>query len=52
MPLTKQTPESLLARWPSIVENAAKKGRGEEEEESLTVKVFLGWEYECPRGHR
>lgn len=52
VPLTKQSPAALLARWPSIVENAAKKGRGEEEEDCLTVKVFLGWEYECPRGHR
>ena len=24
----------------------------DEPKEKITVKVFLGFEYECPRGHR
>jgi len=56
VPLTKQTPCQLEAKWPSIVENQAKKASlrqpEEAEDDRITVKVFIGFEYECPRGHR
>ena len=44
-------------KWPAIAESLGKKGqylkakRGKEPTE-FTVKVFVGMEYECPRGHR
>ncbi|KAK7094164.1 nonsense-mediated mRNA decay factor SMG8-like [Littorina saxatilis] len=47
-------------RWPTINETASKRGRharrmgqksGTEPSEN-TVRVFIGMEYECPRGHR
>ncbi|XP_034828775.1 nonsense-mediated mRNA decay factor SMG8 [Maniola hyperantus] len=28
------------------------RGRGKPASHSLTVKIFIGFEYECPRGHR
>ncbi|XP_061384264.1 nonsense-mediated mRNA decay factor SMG8 isoform X2 [Danaus plexippus] len=28
------------------------RGRGKAPSQSLTVKIFIGYEYECPRGHR
>ena len=56
IPLTKMGVEELQQRWPNIVENAAKRAslRGPEEQvdKRITVKVFIGLEYECPRGHR
>ena len=56
IPLTKVTTKELADKWPNIVENAAKKAslRNPEEpaDSRITVKVFLGFEYECPRGHR
>ena len=57
IPLTKITAEELSEKWPNIVENAAKRAslRGTEEAvdtSKVTVKVFIGFEYECPRGHR
>ena len=57
IPLTKISAEELADKWPNIVENAAKRAslRGAEEPvdtNKVTVKVFVGFEYECPRGHR
>jgi len=56
IPLTKVTTAELEVRWPNILENAAKKAsmRGPEEpaDNRMTVKVFVGFEYACPRGHR
>ena len=70
VPLTKASRQQLEAKWPSIVENHAKRAslRGPDEpvEDKITVKVggdgelcvrlkskvFIGFEYECPRGHR
>ncbi|KAL0881402.1 hypothetical protein ABMA27_001270 [Loxostege sticticalis] len=31
---------------------AATRGRGKAPAHHLTVKIFIGFEYECPRGHR
>lgn len=28
------------------------RGRGKPAPHSMTVKIFIGFEYECPRGHR
>ena len=57
IPLTKISTEELSEKWPNIVENAAKRAslRGGDESmdtSRVTVKVFIGFEYECPRGHR
>ena len=56
IPLTKISTEELREKWPNIVENAAKRAslRGPDEagDKRISVKVFIGIEYECPRGHR
>ena len=56
IPLTKISPEDLSEKWPNIVENAAKRASMRTAEESadnkITVKVFVGFEFECPPGHR
>ena len=56
LPLTKISREELEDKWPNILENAAKRAslRGPDEpvDNRITVKVFVGFEYECPRGHR
>ena len=56
IPLTKISTKELSEKWPNIVENAAKRAslRGPDEpvDNRITVKVFVGFEYECPRGHR
>jgi len=56
VPLTKLSTVELTDKWPNIMENAAKRAslRGPEEpvDNRITVKVFIGYEYECPRGHR
>jgi len=56
IPLTKISNKELSEKWPNIMENAAKRAslRGPEEpaDNRITVKVFVGFEYECPRGHR
>ena len=54
--LTKVSAADLEARWPNVLESAAKRaslrGAGETQDNRITVKVFVGFEYECPRGHR
>jgi len=56
VPLTKLSATELNEKWPNIMENAAKRAslRGPDEpvDNRITVKVFIGFEYECPRGHR
>jgi len=56
VPLTKLSTAELTDKWPNIMENAAKRAslRGPDEpvDNRITVKVFIGFEYECPRGHR
>merc|ERR1719318_178944 len=56
VPLTKLSTAELNEKWPNIMENAAKRAslRGPDEpvDNRITVKVFIGYEYECPRGHR
>merc|ERR1719348_1944740 len=56
IPLTKISNKELSEKWPNIMENAAKRAslRGPDEptDNRITVKVFVGFEYECPRGHR
>jgi len=56
VPLSKATRPQLEAKWPSILENHAKRASlrspDEPAEDKITVKVFIGFEYECPRGHR
>lgn len=56
VPLTKLSSSELTEKWPNIMENAAKRAslRGPDEpvDNRITVKVFIGFEYECPRGHR
>ena len=56
IPLTKMSADQMADRWPNIVESAAKRAslRGPEEpvDKRISVKVFIGIEYECPRGHR
>jgi len=56
VPLTKLSTAELNEKWPNIMENAAKRAslRGPDEpvDNRITVKVFIGFEYECPRGHR
>lgn len=45
-------------KWPTIAETSGKKGhslkgkKGGRDSSEFTVKIFLGIEYECPRGHR
>ncbi|KAK7494187.1 hypothetical protein BaRGS_00014660 [Batillaria attramentaria] len=46
-------------RWPTINETTGKRGRGMRrmqkgppEPAENTVRVYIGMEYECPRGHR
>ncbi|KAL5015428.1 hypothetical protein ScPMuIL_009698 [Solemya velum] len=42
-------------KWPSVGETAGKKGkqkRGTKDFGEVSVRIYLGDEYECPRGHR
>ena len=41
-------------KWPSIADMSTKKSRrkGPKDIGDLSVTVYLGHEYECPRGHR
>ena len=57
IPLRKAKFSVLQAKWPNLAEIAMKKPgfditKGSIADLGITVKVFLGLEYECPRGHR
>lgn len=56
VPLAKVNHKTLHDRWPNIAENAAKRASlrtpDEPFDNRITVKVFIGFEYECLRGHR
>jgi len=55
IPLKKATEAELAEKFPNILESAARRAAlftPEAPREKLTVKVFIGLEYECPRGHR
>ena len=56
VPLKNTEWTTLQKRWPNLAENASKKSsfnpNGKGADMGLTVKVFVGLEYECPRGHR
>ena len=49
-------PQDLEVRWPAILEHhlkrAALRPPEEPKDDKITVKVFIGYEYECGRGHR
>ena len=56
VPLKDTDWHTLQRKWPNIAESAIKKSSfnpaGKGADMGLTVKVFIGLEYECPRGHR
>ncbi len=56
VPLKKIDWKGLQARWPNLAENAMKRSNFNPSrkgiEMGVTAKIFLGMEYECPRGHR
>jgi len=55
VPLTKANEGLLAAKFPNILEYTARRATilpPEELKEHMTVKVFIGFEYECPRGNR
>ena len=56
VPLKNTDWQTLQRKWPNIAESAIKKSSfnpaGKGADMGLTVKVFIGLEYECPRGHR
>ena len=58
VPLRKAKFATLQAKWPTLAEIVLKKPAFDPkspkgiEDLGITVKVFLGLEYECPRGHR
>jgi len=55
IPLTKVTDADLAANWPNILEYIARRASilpSSELNQKISVKVFVGFEYECPRGHR
>jgi len=57
VPLTKVSEAELETNWSHILEYAARRaslvtGNAEEMRDKISVKVFLGFEYECQRGHR
>ena len=56
VPLKNTDWQTLQKKWPNIAESAIKKSSfnpsGKGVDMGLTVKVFVGLEYECHRGHR
>ena len=51
----KVTESELAANWPNILEYIARRASilpSSELNQKISVKVFVGFEYECPRGHR
>jgi len=58
IPLTKVTDSELARNWPNILEYIARRASilsstdQNKQQHRISVKVFLGFEYECPRGHR
>ncbi len=56
VPLKKIDWKSLQAKWPNLAENAMKRSNFNPNKKGIemgvTAKIFIGMEYECPRGHR
>ena len=56
VPLRNTDWQTLQKKWPNIAESAIKKSsfnpNGKGADMGLTVKAFIGLEYECHRGHR
>lgn len=56
IPLKRAQWKDIQENWPNLADNALKKSSfnpgGKGLDMGLTVKIFLGIEYECPRGHR
>ena len=56
VPLKKVTFKSLQMKFPNLAENAMKRANFHPTKRGLemgiTAKIFIGMEYECPRGHR
>ena len=56
VPLKNTDWQTLQKKWPNLAESASKKSsfnpNGKGVDMGVTVKVFVGLEYECPRGHR
>ena len=49
------TESDLAANWPNILEYIARRASilpSSDLNQKISVKVFVGFEYECPRGHR
>ena len=56
VPLKKVTFKALQMKFPNLAENAMKRANFHPSkkgvEMGITAKIFIGMEYECPRGHR
>ena len=56
VPLKKVNFKALQAKFPTLAENAMKRSSFNPQrkgiEMGITAKLFIGMEYECPRGHR
>ena len=56
VPLKKVNFKALQIKYPSLAENVMKRASFNPQrkgvELGITAKLFLGMEYECPRGHR
>ena len=55
-PLKKINFKALQVKFPNLAENAMKRANFHPAKKGLemgiTAKIFIGMEYECPRGHR
>ena len=56
VPLKKVNFKALQTKYPTLAENAMKRASFNPQrkgiEMGITAKLFIGMEYECPRGHR
>lgn len=56
VPLKKVNFKALQSRFPNLAENAMKRASFNPsrhgQDLGITAKIFIGMEYECPRGHR
>ncbi len=56
VPLKRINFKSLQEKFPNLAENAMKRASFHPSRKGLdlgiTAKIFIGMEYECPRGHR
>ena len=56
VPLIKVNFKALQTKFPTLAENAMKRASFNPQrkgiEMGITAKLFIGMEYECPRGHR